>query len=226
MYPGWLWAGSDCLGRGGDWQDSALGRSARPAQQHGFRLLKSACYEPDRSLAYGPLFDLLQQHLVGRLDTALIEALGPALVEMVKLLPELASQVPHIISAPALEPKQEKRRLFDALSRVIVQLADGRPTLIAIEDLHWCDDTSLEFLLLLARRIREEPILLLLTYRSDELHPALRHFLASLDRARLSQEWPLSPLSRQEVDTMVRAMLAPATDARRFFGRFVQSYRR
>ncbi len=187
------------------------------AQQHGFRLLKSACYEPDRSLAYGPLLDLLQRHLVGRLDDALIETLGSASAEIAKLLPELSSRQPHIMSGPPLEPAQAKRRLFEALSRVIVQLADRRPTLIAIEDLHWCDDTSLEFLLLLARLIREEPILLLLTYRSDEIHPALRHFLASLDRARLAQEWPLSPLSRQEVDTMVRAMFASSPPMRADF---------
>ncbi len=204
-------------GEAGIGKTSLLAEVSVRAQRHGFQLLRSACYEPDRSLAYGPLLDLLQRHLVGPLDDALIEAFGSASAEIVKLLPELSSRLTLLMPTLALEPALEKRRLFEALSRVIVQLADGCPTLIAIEDLHWCDDTSLEFLLLLARRIREEPILLLLTYRSDELHPALRHFLASLDRARLAQEWALSPLSRQEVDTMVRAMFASSPPTRADF---------
>jgi predicted ATPase len=71
--------------------------------------------------------------------------------------------------------------------------------------LHWSDETSLEWLLLLSRRMAAQPILLLLSYRSDEVRPGLRHFLALLDRERLATEFALSRLSMSEVGTMVRA---------------------
>jgi len=83
---------------------------------------------------------------------------------------------------------------------------------IVIEDIHWCDDTSLEFLLHFARRIASrnapQPVLLLLTYRSDEVHPALQHFLAELDRARLATELNLGRLAAVEVGEMIRAIFS------------------
>lgn len=77
-----------------------------------------------------------------------------------------------------------------------------------MEDLHWCDDISLEFLHYLARRCSDHPLLILLTYRSDEVLPSLRHFLAQLDRERLVQEIPLAPFTAKEVDAMLRAIFS------------------
>ena len=50
------------------------------------------------------------------------------------------------------------------------------------------------------------PLLCLLTYRSDEVHPSLSQFLAQLDRERLAQEFSLTPLSRSEVSAMLYAI--------------------
>src|SRR5207245_11523781 len=60
----------------------------------------------------------------------------------------------------------------------------------------------------LARRCTASPLLVLLTYRSDEVHPGLSHFLAHLDRERLAQECALAPLSRSEVSAMLSAIFA------------------
>jgi predicted ATPase len=75
------------------------------------------------------------------------------------------------------------------------------------EDLHWSDELSLELLLALARRISLQPVLLLLTYRSDEVSPGLSQLLAELERRRLASELALSPLEPAEVEEMVRAIL-------------------
>jgi predicted ATPase len=87
--------------------------------------------------------------------------------ELIKLLPELTMLLPDLAPSSPLEPEQEKRRLFQALQQFFMRLtalgrADRRPPLLLIiEDLHWSDDTSLEFLLYLARQITTQPILLL-----------------------------------------------------------------
>jgi DNA-binding CsgD family transcriptional regulator len=81
---------------------------------------------------------------------------------------------------------------------------------MVIEDLHWSDDTSLEFLLALAHRLAAHPILLCLTYRNDEAHDAehrsLSHFLAELNRERLASEQVLKRLTRAEVDALIQAI--------------------
>ena len=87
------------------------------------------------------------------------------------------------------------------------------PIFLIVEDLHWSDDTSLEFLLHLARRIVSQPIFLLLTYRNDETHPALVHFLVELDRERLAMELPLQRLTVAEEDRMLRAILSAITSS-------------
>ena len=80
--------------------------------------------------------------------------------------------------------------------------------LLVVEDLHWSDDLSLEFLQYLARGVAPHALAMLLTYRSDEVQPRLRHVLAQLDRERLAQEVTLTPLTREEVGAMLRATFA------------------
>ena len=77
-----------------------------------------------------------------------------------------------------------------------------------MEDLHWCDETSLELLLYLARNCTHLPLLFVLTYRSDEVSPELRHSLAECDREHLAQDFFLQRLARAEVDAMLRAIFA------------------
>jgi len=113
-----------------------------------------------------------------------------------------------------LDPEQEKRRRFETLARFFTAQAVKQPVFLIVEDLHWSDDTSLEFLHYLARRCSAHPLLLLLTYRSDEVHSSLRHFLAQLDRERLTQETPLAHLAQDEVDAMLRAIFALPRSAR------------
>jgi predicted ATPase len=109
-------------------------------------------------------------------------------------------------SSPPIEPEQEKRRLFVVLSQFFTGLADTQPVLLTVEDLHWSDETSLEFLHFLARRCAAHPLLLVLTYRPDEMHPALSNWLAQLDRERLAHEFVLTPLSKAEVEAMLWAI--------------------
>ncbi len=78
--------------------------------------------------------------------------------------------------------------------------------LIIIEDLHWCDDLSLEVLLQLARLIQTKPVLVLLSYRSEETPRPLAQFLAQLDRERLALELMLTPLAPVHIEAIIRAI--------------------
>ncbi|HXZ05462.1 MAG TPA: tetratricopeptide repeat protein, partial [Ktedonobacteraceae bacterium] len=96
--------------------------------------------------------------------------------------------------------------IFTALAQCFTNLTKTQPLMLITEDLHWCDDTSLEFLHYLGRHSTDHPLLLLMTYRNDEMHPALRSWLAQLDRERLAHEYSLSGLSRNDVDAMLLAI--------------------
>jgi predicted ATPase/DNA-binding CsgD family transcriptional regulator len=179
------------------------------AARRGVTVLEGYCLESHRSLPYAPLIDLLRTAAhagrpAGAATDRLVEAIGPGAVELVRILPELAPLLPG--PTPAPEPGEpEKHRLFRALADAVHRLAAARPTLVIVEDAHWSDDASLDFLGELARRLVALPILLLVTYRDDEVPPALSKFLAGLDRQRLAAELRLARLDRAEVDELLRA---------------------
>ncbi|HEU0002264.1 MAG TPA: tetratricopeptide repeat protein [Ktedonobacteraceae bacterium] len=114
----------------------------------------------------------------------------------------------RLLCLPPLEPEQEKRRLFEALTRWFTGLATKQPILLVIEDVHWGDDTSLELLHYLARRCAAHPLLLLVSYRSEEVRSSLSRWLTQLDRERLAQEFLLARLSRSDLEMMLRAIFA------------------
>lgn len=192
--------------------DAGVGKSRllieirqRAEAQH-FLTLQGACFEPDSSFPYAPLVDTLRIHLAQCAPPNIRATLGPLASEIVKLLPELALSLPDLQPTPALDPEAERRRLFESLIQYFIRLAATQPLLIILEDLHWSDNISLDFLHLFARRLSAHPILLLASYRRDEAPPRLTHLLAQFDRERLAGEITLAPLTRAEVDSMLRAI--------------------
>lgn len=183
----------------------AEARTLAAAQE--FLVLQGACFAPDQQLPFAPLLDLARNFIATQSPQALAASLDAAAPELFKLLPELANHVSPRALPPSPEPELEKKRLFQALLQFIIEGQNqDAPRLLVVEDLHWCDDASLEFLLYLARRIQAHPALLILTYRSEETSARLYRFLAEVDRGRLAAEISLSALSRMEVDAMIRAI--------------------
>jgi tetratricopeptide (TPR) repeat protein len=192
-------------GEAGIGKSRLVAEAKADAAAQDFLLLQGSCFQMDSSYPYAPLLELLRASAAPTPDTPDPD---PIILEFARLLPELALSLPGPLPAPLSDPEQEKRRLFAALTRFFKERVSQRPVLLVIEDLHWCDDISLEFFQSLARFCTAQPLLFLMTYRSDEVQPSLQRFLAQLDRARLSQEVRLVPLSRSEVDAMLGAMFA------------------
>ena len=102
------------------------------------------------------------------------------------------------------EPPSESRQLqlFEAVTRLWQRAAAATPLVVVLEDLHWTDESSRTLLRFLARSLARDPVLVIATFRTDELnrrHP-LRPFLADLDR--------LPPVSRLALPTLNRAQVA------------------
>ena len=173
-----------------------------------FLLLQGQCFPTDHSSPYAPLLDLLRSHLAASSQDHLAAELGYLASVLSPLLPDLFPPSPDLPPLSPLAPEQEKRRIFAALAQFFVNQARKQTVLLIIEDIHWSDETSLEFLHYLARHSTTQPLLLLLTYRSDEVRPHLRQFLAQLDRERLAQELWLAHLTRDDVDAMLRAIFS------------------
>jgi predicted ATPase len=184
------------------------------AAAQGFLMLQGNCFPTDRSYPYAPLLDLMRSSAANQLAAAAAAELAPFVRELHHFLPDVVPLPSDQSPLASSGPEQEKHRLFTALAQFFLRQATKQPELLIMEDAHWSDDTSLEFFLYLARRCtgvgypQAAPLLLLLTYRSDEVHASLAHFLAQIDREHLAQEISLTPLARTDVDAMVHAIFA------------------
>jgi len=174
---------------------------------NGFTTLEGRCFEQDRSFPYAPLMDMLRPFLAQEPVSDRLNGLGPLAHELVKLLPELAAHLSVSQPTPPLEAEVEKRRLFEAMKTLFLRQAEARPLLFIVEDLHWSDQASLEFLLYLVRRIADQPLLLLLSSRRAAVQTGLVELLAGLDRDPAAQEIRLNPLTRAEVAQLLQAIL-------------------
>jgi DNA-binding CsgD family transcriptional regulator len=124
-----------------------------------------------------------------------------------RLQPDLAMRLQQaaIQHDPDDSPETMKRRIFQLLFATLDCLPT--PLLLVVEDIHWADDRSLEFLLRLARSVSSRQMVLLLTMRPDEPSPALRAFLAALERERLGDEIALAHFAPPETERMIGLMV-------------------
>src|SRR5438132_1126802 len=162
-----------------------------------FLVVQGACFPTDLTYPYAPLLDLLRSLVASNPKASLATELERLARDLFPLLPELVpDQTTPLLP---LEPEQEKRRLFAVLANFFIHLSASSPLLLIIEDVHWSDSTSLDFLHYVTRRTASQPLLLLVTYRQDEMRAELSSWLAQLTRERLAQEVRLAPLSRNDV---------------------------
>jgi DNA-binding CsgD family transcriptional regulator len=100
-----------------------------------------------------------------------------------------------------MEEGGDRNRLLEALR---TELTTVRPTVLAVEDVHWADDATLDVLTYLVRRIRQLPAVLVLTFRDDEV-ASLARFFGLVSRAERVRRLPLARLSPAAVGRLSRA---------------------
>jgi predicted ATPase len=88
-----------------------------------------------------------------------------------------------------LTPQRQRQKTLEAILAIILELAERQPVLFILEDLHWTDPTTLEFIELLMDQIPAAAIDALLTCR-PEFQPTWRHrpYLTEMSVHRLSRE--------------------------------------
>ena len=99
---------------------------------------------------------------------------------------------------------------------VIERLAADRPLMFVIEDLHWADRSTLDLVALLVRALRAARVLVVVSFRSDELHRShpLRPLVTGWERVRAVQRIELERLGRAEVARQLEAILGAPPSAR------------
>jgi DNA-binding CsgD family transcriptional regulator/tetratricopeptide (TPR) repeat protein len=113
-------------------------------------------------------------------------------------------------------PPPSQLGLLQELLALLDTAAAAGPVVLVLEDLHWADRSTLDLIAFLAHNLSEQRVLLVGTYRDDEL-PAehrLRRLVTGLLRAGVATRLELGPLGREELETLLftrgGAPLSPA----------------
>ncbi|MCL2419650.1 MAG: AAA family ATPase, partial [Conexibacteraceae bacterium] len=194
--------------------DSGVGKTrllAEAAQSFEDALvLQGQCLEQgELELPYAPLLGALRP-LVRDGDPALAALSGASRANLATLLPSLGEP-----PADAGTGGDGQMRLFESLLELLHQLSTRQPLVLVIEDMHWADRSTRAFVAFLARSLLGERILLLLSFRSDELHRRhpLRPLLAELGRLDNTRRIELEPFDRNELAEALADILGREPDA-------------
>ena len=161
----------------------------------------------EAGIAFGPILDLLRGGLA--LDGAtdrLRQIPDWALAELDRLVPladELMGKAPR---RPFVDSPASKARLLDAVAAGLAALVAGpRPGLIRLDDAQWADETTLEAILYLARRLAGRSILLVVAWRPEDLDGPAAAFADRLVASAAPHVVELQRLSEADVERLVAA---------------------
>jgi ATP/maltotriose-dependent transcriptional regulator MalT len=170
------------------------------ARRAGATVMSGRCIDVVGSgLPYLPLVEALRPL---RGSSALADLDRP-LQELPRLVPEL-SEPPELVRAQPRDP-DSRLRLFEETLAVLEHLGGEAPVVLVVEDLHWADGSTLDLVSFLAHGAPRQRLLLVATYRRDEVDPEsrLRRLVAELLRAREAAALTLEPLGRNEVGRLL-----------------------
>ncbi|MFJ5233567.1 AAA family ATPase [Kitasatospora sp. NPDC088391] len=169
-----------------------------------------ACLEVGaEGLPYGPLSGALRR-LHRQLGPELERAAAGMEGHLARLLPEFGE------ADGASNDEYGRARLFEHTARLFERLAVDRTLVLVVEDLHWSDRSTRELMAYLIRTLHGSRVLVVATYRTDDLHRRhpLRPFLAELERLRTVQRLELERLDRPEVAAQLAGILGTGTPPR------------
>lgn len=194
----------------------------------GARVLAGACLPLGTGdLPYGPFVEALRGVLRTLQPGEIPAVFGPDRAELSRLLPELRPRPTDggpaarraVDTTPAgvtgsLDDRYTQVRLFETVLGVIDRLSRGTPTAVIVEDVQWADTSTLDLVEFLVRSLRNEPVFLVMTLRTDDVPAsgAVARHLAELERLDQVERIDLSRLDRADVARLVEVELRRPPD--------------
>ncbi len=145
----------------------------------------------------------------------LLASVGPIGPDLARLLPSLGPSPTSRPSLAGLPEEFTQVRLFEQLLGLLMRLAVHQPTVLALEDLQWAEQSTRDLLMYLVHNIGNAPIGLIVSFRTDELPPlhpfraVLGHLLRGWGAARLD----LAPFGPEEHAAHVAQLLGTTPSA-------------
>jgi DNA-binding CsgD family transcriptional regulator/tetratricopeptide (TPR) repeat protein len=151
---------------------------------------------------FAPIIGILRDLADAHGTIRIAELAGPGRADLAALVPELGGA--------RSEDALGRGRLFEAVATLVERVAAERPLVLVVEDLHWSDSATRDLLRFVTRTVADAALLVVLTYRRDEVgrtHPLLP-WLVEVDRLPHAHRISLERLDDHDVVTLARATAA------------------
>ncbi len=200
-------------GEAGIGKSRLVSEFAAGASQAGARVLVGACLDLGTDgLLFAPFAAVLRE-LVRDLGAGGVAALLPthATREFARLLPEFGEADTDV------DPAVARARLFEQMLTLLERLAEAGPVVLIIEDAHWADRSTRDLMaFLIGSQQVLDGVLIVVSYRSDELHRThpLRPLLADLGRLSWVERMELPRLGRLQADELAAHIIGREPEPR------------
>jgi len=191
---------------------------AGQAGRRGVRVLAGGCVElGDIGLAYLPVVDALRGLGDDPAEAELLAEVATTAPGLSRLLPGIEQAGP---AGGLVGDGQDQLQVFDAVRALLMRRSEQSPVVVVLEDLHWADRSTRDLLAFLARTMWSGRVMLVASYRSDELHRRhpLRPLLAELVRLSGVERIELAPFSQAALAEHLEAIMGMRLPADRVAG--------
>jgi len=190
--------------------------------QEEYTYLEGRCLHYGGSMAYLPFLDILRSYFdikEGEREPVIKKKIEEKIFKLDEKLKGILPPLHEILSLKVedeeylkLEPQQRRVKIFEAIRDLIIRESQNRPLILAVEDLHWVDKTSEEFLDYLIGSLASAHILMMLLYRLEYTHPwGSKSYYSQINvdqlSARASAELVQSILDEGEVVPELRELI-------------------
>ena len=175
------------------------------AESLGAEIWWGSCHEQQGAPPYWPWIQPIRSYMQRTDSEFLGIQMGSGAAYISEVILEVRDRFHGLDPVPSLEPEQARFHLFDSIARFLKNVAQLRGLILVLDDLHWADQPSLLLLEFLAGQLRDSKILIIGTYRDDEVtraHP-LSNTLARLARTDGYQREKLLGLEREHVGQLI-----------------------
>jgi class 3 adenylate cyclase/tetratricopeptide (TPR) repeat protein len=145
-----------------------------------YTYMEGRCLHYGGSMAYLPILDILRSYFnikEGDREAEIKEKMEEKVLQLDENLKSTFPPFQEVFSIKVedqtyliVEPQEKRMRTFEAIRNLLVRESQNRPLVLAVEDLHWIDKSSEEFLDYLIGWLANTQILLILIYRPEYTH--------------------------------------------------------
>jgi DNA-binding SARP family transcriptional activator/tetratricopeptide (TPR) repeat protein len=172
-------------------------------RRQGAVVATAQCFGIAGRLALAPVADWLRHPAV----QSAVAMLDPVWrVEVDRLVPTAVDHVDPRVGSRAMVDAWQRHRFFEGMSRALIGV--GRPMLLVLDNLQWCDQETLAFLTFLLGLDAETPVMVAATVRNDYLDeaPEVADWTARMRATGILTELPLGPLEVGDTARLAEAI--------------------